>query len=84
MAILSTGTKEAIKAPVSDHPNASLATVAGSLATLVLWGAGAIGIALSAEAGAGLATVLVATSLFVGRRGIRGLLGAIWKGTGDE
>jgi hypothetical protein len=88
MRFIQPETKETAKrvasAPVKKHPNASLAATVGSVSTLVLWIAGAIGIAMSAEAGAAAATLLVAGSLLVGKKGIRGLIGSIWKGSDNE
>ena len=69
---------------VRHHPNASLATTVGSIATLILWAAGAVGIAMNAEQGALTATVLVSASLFVGRRGIRGVIRGIINGFEEE
>ena len=82
MAVKET-TKRVASAPARNHPNATLATTVGSVSTLVLWGAGALGIAMSAEAGAGLATLLVGGSLVLGRKGLKGIVGGIWRGSED-
>jgi hypothetical protein len=76
--------KRVLTAPRRNHPNASLATVSGSVSTLTLWAAGAIGIAMTAEVGAAIATILVTTSLLVGRKGIKGIMSAAWRGDGDD
>jgi len=69
---------------VKNHPNTSLAATIGLISVFVAWIAGIIGVVLSAEAGAGLATLLVATSLFIGKRGIKGLISGIWNGFKDD
>jgi hypothetical protein len=56
----------------------------GQLRRCSCGGAGAIGIAMNAATGAFTATVLVSVSLFVGRRGIRGVMEGLWSGFGDE
>lgn len=66
---------------VSNHPNASLATATGSVSTLLAWLFDWAGVPINATTGAALSTVLVALALFIGRRGIKGIISTIWKGS---
>jgi hypothetical protein len=54
------------------NPNATTATASGGLGVAVVWLLGYLGIDLSAELGAAVATGLAAVALFIGRNGICG------------
>lgn len=63
------------------HPNTTAATVAGGIGILITWLLGYFGIDVSAELGGTIATAIAAVVLFVGRRGIRGVLATVWNGS---
>jgi len=66
---------------IARHPNASVALGSGSgLGALVVWIVGLSGTAMPPEIGAAIGGVIAATALFIGRRGIKGALSAIWRG----
>lgn len=62
------------------HPNAAAAGGSTIPAVLIVWLAGYFGLDLSAEAGALVAGGIIATALFVGRRGIVGVARIVWRG----
>lgn len=63
------------------HPNAVTAGAAGAGPGLaVVWALGYFGIDIGAEAGAVIATAAATAAVFIGRRGLRGLLALIWRG----
>jgi hypothetical protein len=63
------------------HPNASVAVGSGSgLGALIVWAVGLAGVAMPAEVGAVIAGVVAGFALFIGRRGIKGVLGLLWVG----
>lgn len=62
------------------HPNATVAATNGGLSVLVVWLMGYFGLDVSAEVGAAIAGSAAATALFIGRKGIRGVLRQIWHG----
>jgi hypothetical protein len=67
---------------VSRHPNASVALGSGAgLGPLVVWCVGFTGAVVPAEVGAALGGVLASVFLLIGRRGIRGVMLAIWRGS---
>lgn len=63
------------------HPNASVAAVTGSLAILFAWGLNKAGAHINQAEAGGIATGAVSAVLFVGRRGLKATLLAIWNGT---
>ena len=67
---------------VSRHPNASIALGSGAgLGPMVVWSVGLTGTTMPPEVGAAFGGVVAATFLFVGRRGVRGVLTHIWRGS---
>ena len=65
---------------ISRHPNASVALASGAgLGSVIVWSVGLAGVAMPAEVGAAFGGVVASGFLFVGRRGIRGSLGSIWR-----
>lgn len=66
---------------MNQHPNATVAGGTGSLGVLVAWLLGHFGVALSAEDGAVIATLLAAAALFVGRNGLVGVWNRILHGS---
>lgn len=55
---------------MNKHPNATVAGSTGLLAVLVAWILGFLGVDLSAEDGAAIATVLASVALALGRNGV--------------
>lgn len=75
-------TRARAKAKLGAHPNAVVAgSSGGSAATLVLV-LSAFGITLPLAAAVALVAVVPPVALFVGRRGIKGTLKALWEGVG--
>lgn len=66
---------------IARHPNASVALGSGSgLGALVVWLVGLSGTAMPAEVGAAIGGSVAAIALFIGRRGIKGVIRALWQG----
>jgi hypothetical protein len=66
---------------IARHPNASVALGSGSgLGALVVWLVGLSGTSMPAEVGAAIGGLVAATALFIGRRGIKGVIQALWQG----
>jgi hypothetical protein len=66
---------------IARHPNASVALGSGSgLGALIVWVVGLAGVAMPAEVGAVIAGVVAGFALFVGRRGIKGMIDLLWVG----
>jgi hypothetical protein len=69
--------------PVGKHPNAIVAgTSGGGGGVLVVWLLGLAGVEMTPEIGALIAGALGSAALIVGRKGVRGLARAIWRGSG--
>jgi hypothetical protein len=67
---------------VARNPNASVALGSGAgLGPLVVWFVGFTGTPMPAEVGAALGGVVAALFLLIGRRGVRGMLMSLWRGT---
>jgi len=64
-----------------NHPNATTAAGTGGAGVFVAWLLGHLGISLSAEDGAVIATAGIAVALFIGRNGVLGAWRRIWRGT---
>lgn len=62
------------------HPNATAAAGSGGLAVLVVWLLGMADVDVSPEVAAAIAGAIATVVLFIGRRGLRGLLGILWRG----
>lgn len=62
------------------NPNAGVAVGSTFPALFVVWLAGHFGIDLSAEAGVVCGGALVAAVLFIGRRGLVGVVRIVWRG----
>lgn len=65
---------------MTNHPNATLAGGTGGLTTLILYLASLEGWKVDAVLASGIATVAATVALFIGRRGLRGLLSLVWRG----
>jgi hypothetical protein len=66
---------------VERHPNASIALGSGAgLGPLIVWSVGLTGTAMPAEVGAAFGGALAALFLLIGRGGVRGLAGWVWRG----
>jgi len=66
------------------HPNATLAGGAGTLGTCIVWTATTLGAPMDATVGAAFATVFSSGALFIGRKGLKGAVSAMWWGDGKE
>lgn len=64
------------------HPNAATAGVATGPAVLIVWLAGRYGIDLGAEQAVVVSGLLTSLVLLIGRRGLRGIVAALWRGGG--
>ncbi len=67
--------------PAQSHPNTAASIVTGGLAGLAIYILGRCGIDLTPTDGAAVAGALTAVVLFIGRRGIRGTISALWNGS---
>lgn len=66
---------------IAKHPNATVALGSGSgLGALVVWLVGLSGTSMPPQVGAAIGGIIAATALFIGRRGIRGVVHALWQG----
>jgi hypothetical protein len=66
---------------IARHPNASVALGSGSgLGAFVVWLVGLSGTSMPAEVGAAVGGIVAATALVIGRRGIKGVIRALWQG----
>jgi hypothetical protein len=54
--------------PVGANPNASVTAISGSVSVLVVWFAGIVGLAMTAEVGSAFTTLVAAIILWMGRR----------------
>ncbi|MFY9580087.1 MAG: hypothetical protein WAQ33_12260 [Gaiellaceae bacterium] len=52
---------------VTSNPNASVTAFAGAVTILIVWGAGAAGLAVPAEVASAFTTIVAAIILWVGR-----------------
>ncbi len=66
--------------PMTNNPNATVAAGSSGVGVLVVWLLGYFGVDLTAELGAVIAGALSSVVLWIGRDGIKGVLGRIWKG----
>lgn len=62
------------------HPNATVGATVGGSATVVVLLLGALGVTIDPALAALVATGATAVVLFVGRNGVRGAVGIVWKG----
>lgn len=67
---------------MKSNPNATVAGGSTGLAVLIVWAAGHFGLVVTAEEGAAAAGVLAAVVLAVGRDGLAGVFGRVWRGPG--
>jgi hypothetical protein len=65
---------------MTGNPNASVATLIGSLTVLLTWGLKKLGVSINAEEAAGIATAAVAIVLYIGRAGVKASILDIWNG----
>lgn len=75
---------EPAKQAARKYPNGTIATSAGTLGTIIVWGATTAGIPMDAAAGAAFATVFAGVASFIGRKGLKGCWDAVWRGASDE
>ena len=63
------------------HPNAATAGAAGlGPGLLIVWTAGHFGIDLNAEQATVVTGVVVTAVLFIGKRGLKGIIRLVWQG----
>lgn len=62
------------------HPNAAVAGATTGSAVLVIWALGLVGVGVDGVVGAAIAGALATAALFVGRKGIRGIMSIVWRG----
>lgn len=67
------------------YPNATLAGGAGAFGTCVVWTSTNVArLPMDAAVGAAFATVFSSAALVIGRRGLKGVLRAMWRGNSAE
>ncbi len=66
--------------PLESHPNTSRSVGGGAGAIAVVWILGYLGVDLTAEAGAALATIAGGALVFIGRDGVKGAILRLWHG----
>lgn len=69
-------------AVLNRHPNATVAGSSGGLTVLLVWLLSLLGVNLSPEIAAGVATGAATVVLLIGREGVVGLAHTIWRGQG--
>lgn len=62
------------------NPNTNAGAIGGALGVLTAWLLGHYHVALNAEDGAAISTGVAALVLYVGRDGLRGVFGNLWRG----
>lgn len=68
------------------HPNAAAAAASAWIAAALIYLLGLFGVSVPdppLEVAIGLGGIASALALFIGRRGVRGLVSLIWRGQGD-
>ena len=81
-AAVAAGPASKHRSVVSKHPNASLALGSGSgVGALTVWLVGLSGTQMPPEVGAVTGGIIAAVFLFVGRRGIKGTIVRLWRGS---
>lgn len=65
-----------------NHPNAAAAGAATGPAVLIVWLAGRYGIDLGAEQAVVVSGLLTSLVLLIGRKGVKGMIAAVWRGRG--
>lgn len=69
---------------VNTYPSGTLATTAGGAGTAVVWfSTQIVGVPMDATTGAVMATIFAGVATFVGRSGIKGVFGYVWRGSGE-
>jgi hypothetical protein len=67
---------------IQRNPNAAVALTSGSgVGALAVWLLGVVGVDMPPEIGAVVAGAMAGVVLFIGRRGIKGVIDAVWSGT---
>jgi hypothetical protein len=66
----------------NNDPNATVAGGTTGVGVLIVWLLGRYGVNLSAEVGAAIAGGAATVLLVIGRRGIKGTLQRVWRGSG--
>lgn len=65
---------------IDNHPNASVAGGTGLISILAILLLEKTGVELPAPIAAAVPVVLISATLFVGRRGLKGIARLLWKG----
>lgn len=66
------------------NPNTNAGALGGAIGVLVSWLLGHYHVSLSAEDGAAISTGIATLLLYIGRDGIRGIFGTIWRGNRQQ
>lgn len=66
------------------HPNATLAGGTGGSAALVVALLHSAGVEISIDLAVAIVACVPTISLFIGRNGVRGALGLLWRGRGSR
>ncbi len=70
--------------PVTRNPNASLSGAAGTVSTGIIWAISTFShAALTAEEGSLITVGVISGALLLGRGGIKGVCGWLWRGAGE-
>lgn len=68
---------------LAKNPNAATAGVTGvGFGTLLVWLLGHFGVQMDNEVAVVVATTVTTVVLFIGKRGLRGVIRKVWKGEG--
>lgn len=67
----------------TNHPNTVTAGGVGTLTTLVVAGFEALGANMTPTVAAAVATAAITVALFVGKRGVKGVIRLVWRGDGN-
>lgn len=68
--------------PVEKHPNAATAAGLTGPSVLIVWLLGRLGVVdISPEVAVVLAGVVISVGLLIGKRGIKGMLAMLWRGS---
>lgn len=70
-----------VPAPIAKHPNASTATGLGGISVLTVFLAGHFGVKLGAEEASVISGAVTSIGLVIGKRGIKGVIRVLWRGS---
>ena len=67
---------------MTSHPNAATAGATIGPSVLIVWLAGHLGLDIGAEEAVVTAGLIASLVLLIGREGVKGIIGSVWRGTG--